>query len=304
MPDEHKYTAYTLAAAAFIHMHAAKGEVIYTDVDPDSTFNIPGSVYELDLNNDGLVDFSILFTSSVFYDFYYGYNARYVKRGVFASPQNGNAIAASSAGGGAFVYPYQLNFGVEVGPYAFSPGSFFDNFLQDELQTLQYIYHRTLLFSAYYSIVQEIRDAGWLSPWAGEFLGLQLNAFDQTHYGWLRLSMYVDSEIPYFKIKDYAYENKSGIPITTFIAPTSIQAEPESEIVIFSSGTMVYITLPDIPANSCDIEIYDLGGKLIHQEQTTAQKTTISLSHIPAGNYIIRCSDTQNETSKQLFINP
>jgi len=59
-----KLRAYSLAAGAIVTgITAAQAKIVYTDVDPDSTLSGNGSVYQLDLNNDNIIDFNINITS-------------------------------------------------------------------------------------------------------------------------------------------------------------------------------------------------------------------------------------------------
>lgn len=282
---------YAASAAAFLAAHSAQGEVVYTDVDPDVTVDIPGTGVELDLNDDGVVDFTFFFTSTNFFYFTYwgGLNA-YVVNAIFASPKNENGIAALSEGGGAYAYPYAISSGLEIGPYA-------GNFMQNAYQTLVYQFYAIISSFFYYPIVA----AGeWIFGQADKFVGLQLQEGDSTYYGWIRLT--VDPSNRAFTIKDIAYENTSDTPIETFITPTDIRNVSSFNMEIYAAGPDVHIVFPAPPAERCSISVYDLTGKLMHSEQTSAQHTTLSLPYIPSGNYIIHCSDSRNEMSKQLFL--
>jgi hypothetical protein len=55
-----KLASYSTMAGAFIALSSsANGQVLYTDVNPDETYSENGEFYELDLNEDGDIDFSI-----------------------------------------------------------------------------------------------------------------------------------------------------------------------------------------------------------------------------------------------------
>ena len=49
---------------AIIFSVSANAQIVYTDVNPDVTYNTNGGVYALDLNNDGITDFDITFTTA------------------------------------------------------------------------------------------------------------------------------------------------------------------------------------------------------------------------------------------------
>jgi hypothetical protein len=55
-----KLASYSTMAGAFIALSSsANGQVLYNDVNPDETYSENGEFYELDLNEDGDIDFSI-----------------------------------------------------------------------------------------------------------------------------------------------------------------------------------------------------------------------------------------------------
>src|SRR5690348_11875791 len=55
-----KLKSYTALAAPFVAgASMASGQVIYTDISPDTTLNKQGEIIFLDLNHDGTNDFAI-----------------------------------------------------------------------------------------------------------------------------------------------------------------------------------------------------------------------------------------------------
>lgn len=286
-----RISMYAASAAAFLTAHTTQADVIYTDVDPDVTIDVAGTGIELDLNNNGEVDFTFFFTSTNFFYFTYwgGINA-YVVNAIFASPKNANAIAALPGGGGAYAYPYAISSGIEIGPYA-------GNFLQNEYQTLVYQFYAIISSFIYYPII----TAGeWIFGQADKFVGLQLQDGDSTYYGWMRLT--VDPTNRAFTIKDLAYENTSDTPIETFITPTAIISEDIPAVKIYAAGNTVHVILSSSTVSSCTISIYNLAGQLIYSERSAEQHTEIAAGNIPTGNYIVHCTTEAGDTSKQVFI--
>lgn len=53
-----KLKAYSaLAGVVAVAPMAVNAQIIYTNVEPDTVVNFPDGVYNLDLNNDGIIDF-------------------------------------------------------------------------------------------------------------------------------------------------------------------------------------------------------------------------------------------------------
>jgi len=294
--NKHKYQAYSAAALAFLTGGHIQAEVIYTDIVPDAIIDTPGSSFELDLNNDGQADFSLYLLSSAYSinDYYLSLDLKYMKRGAYAAPANANAIAGFLSGGGAFAFPYHLNFGVEVGPYAFSPGSFFDNFLQEDHQTLRYYWTKSLYASPYFYYNYGNGVAGeWL---AGEgFAGLQLKLGEHVYYGWVRLFVWVGSNDASITVKDYAFESKNDIPITTFIAPSSTINTGNTEPVITCIGNTINIFTGDLEFGEAMVKVYDLQGSLVYMSDLDPDWMQITLDKIAVGMYTIQLSTSENK---------
>jgi len=97
--------AYSAFATFFLLSHdEIKGEIIYTDIVPDETYSTNGDEYLVDLNNDGVTDFSIniidISSSNVFFVMSEYYSA--LIQNVFILPTDGNAIAGSIVAGSYF----------------------------------------------------------------------------------------------------------------------------------------------------------------------------------------------------------
>ena len=57
-----KLSAFICTAMMF--SVSANAQIVYTDVIPDTTVNTNNGVYHLDLNNDGITDFNITYTTA------------------------------------------------------------------------------------------------------------------------------------------------------------------------------------------------------------------------------------------------
>lgn len=282
--------AYTAMAAAWMPSHA-DAEVIYTDVVPDVVIDMPGTGVEIDLDGNGINDFNFLFTSTNFFaSTYWGGFNLYVINAILATPTNDNAIAAFSTGGGAYVYPYVIDSGIDIGP---SAGMFFQN----DYQTLLYQFYAIISSAFYYPIIQ----AGeWIFGETDKFVGLQLASGDSTYYGWARLT--VDPSNRAFTIKDLAFESVAETPIETFLNTTEIQPVEYPQLQISSVGGNAYITCPDNIPFPVTIDVFDNSGKQVWHQQIQNSQTVLNTSQLPAGIYIVHVSGNGLSSAKQVLL--
>ncbi|HYV92675.1 MAG TPA: MopE-related protein, partial [Chitinophagales bacterium] len=189
-----KLKSYSLLASALIGSEAvANAQVIYTDLDPDVT-NYGVSAYSLDLNNDGVVDFTLegdahhdggveCTTSSC-----WGFtnNSQSVK----VSPAPGNSVAIASG------YP-------AIAGYLINSNLMWNDNSEQRLG----------LFSSWW-VSGGGSGGGTTGYWYcadKKFLPLRFIFNGEEHYGWVRLS--VACEYQSFTIHDYAYEQQPDTPI-------------------------------------------------------------------------------------------
>lgn len=153
------------------------GNIIYTDIDPDFNSENVGDVYNLDLNNDGIVDFTFSSYPTDTWTFWAepnlmtnGVNAFETVSGPFWSyivPLNKENIISQD-----LEYPYYY----------------------DPTQSLLVLDFCNTSFDFYCSY-------SWGDN-TDKYLGLRFIINEQIHYGWARL--YVKSATEWI-IKDYAY---------------------------------------------------------------------------------------------------
>lgn len=283
-------TTYSAIAVAFLQSSNASAEIQYTDIEPDIFISNPGQLYLLDLNNDGTDDFTFLFTSYNFLYFtYYGGANFYVFNGIFALPEAGNAIAAFTGSGGAYAYPYVIDEGIEIGPYA-------GNFLTDATQTMVYQFYAIVASYFYYPIYA----AGqWIFGETKKYIGLRLQDNDSTYYGWARLDVAFNNKS--FIIRDYAIESTPNTPISTFI-PVSINSEALNVNNIFTEGNNIHLEINQKSISDLYFNLFDLQGKCIMTQKVVNISTTIIAPPIPAGNYIVQLNSETTSYSKQVYL--
>jgi hypothetical protein len=153
---EEKLGKYSAMGAAFLlTAPLAQANVQFTNVNPDQSYGINGSV-NIDLNGDAIPDVRIRQANN---------------SSVFASPLNGAALAAQN--GISFVYPYALPYGANIGAGL-------------QFGAVGTASVATALNS--YSIW-----GNWTGGNVDAYLGVRFNVGPNTHYGYIHLEVVNDA---------------------------------------------------------------------------------------------------------------
>ena len=213
-----KLSAFIVSAMLF--SASANAQIVYKDVNPDSTITCLGSSctksYNVDLNNDGISDYSI---SSVRTGNICQRGGLVYRSYVSVSAFNTNAVVAVTS----TTYPLAMNFNNVISSgLSLSASGFVYNTWWGNCGT------------------------GTLNLWPNSvdrYLGLKLIVGANTYYGWARMQVVFGSQ-PSFTIKDYAYNSIPNQPIrageTSCTAPTVRLAASGS--LSFCAGDSVTLT--------------------------------------------------------------
>ena len=175
-------------------------QIVYNDLSSDvsrsctTAMRATGScstTYNIDLNNDSINDYSfIVSTSSHAHIGCSGYGCLLHDRttSVYVTPLNGNAVAVDAS-----AYPLYMNAGTNV---------------QSGL-TWSTLTSRTLRRGSGYTNISY--TGNWITSTNG-FVGLKFAAGGQTYYGWIRLSVAINSNTVSSNviIRDFAYNSNPG----------------------------------------------------------------------------------------------
>ena len=175
----------------------ANAQIVYTDVTPNSIIDTTNSVYHLDLNNDGVTDYNINFTTGTI-------------SGSCSGTQNSTA----------YYIKITLLDSNEVGTDATSP--FYPKvLLLDSWIDSSFTWKNTasqLLAEKLWHCIMVRPPYHWVAYYVGnwnnasnKYLPLRLNMGSQVYYGWVRLS--VANGVTNATIFDYAYNSTPGQPI-------------------------------------------------------------------------------------------
>lgn len=252
----------------------ANAQIVYTDVNPD----VSTSAYTLDLNNDGIADFTVSRSYSNTCNTYLCHNIctgcryRIIRWSVAITPLNGNAIAGTT-------YPSALNINDSVS------------------QGLNWN-------TAAGEILRNNTSVGNWSTTNDRYLGLKLIVAGQPYFGWARCSVSSSA----FTIRDYAYNSiadqriLAGESGASYITVSAISGSP------FCSGGNVIVPFSLSGSfNSSNIvtaELSDASGSFaspvsigsIVNNSSGSINATIPAGTITGTGYRIRVT-TSNPTS-------
>ena len=250
---------------AMLFSASANAQIVYTDVNPDSSVACNGNqncnlTYFLDLNNDGLVDFRI----NLGY-YYHNFNVRWVN----IIDSVGNAFAISTNGAKKL-------------------------FMNDTIGPSQTWQHDSLAYLRRWSSAV---NGSYLGEWiyeTGKYLGLALNVSGLTYYGWVRLDVTVDasSGTCICIIKDYAYNSIPNQPILAgqTIATGIIENSFASSINLFPNPATNHVTIELPNANEkFDVTIIDITGKIVYTTAASeTQKLEVNTNDFVEGIYLVQ----------------
>ena len=152
------------------------------------------------------------------------------------------------------------------------------------------------------------------------YLGLKLIVNNQSYYGWVRISIFLDDVRASFKVKDYAYEST---PETSILAGdkgnsitakspgklTEEQVAESNELRVYpnpvSSTTAISFSLSK--PEKVSITVYDVTGRIV---KTIADKeinegehqVTLDVKDMNAGIYLLRLQTAEFVRSKKIVV--
>ncbi len=274
-----KFSAFIVIAMMF--SASTNAQIFYTDVNPDVTINTNGGAYALDLNNDGITDFNITFTTTMF--------GSQTNKYITITPLGANKVGTD------YIYPNALPLNTLIDSSSF-----------------------TWLSNANQSLISRIwflppRSQTWIWQYRGNWNGasnkyipLQLDLSSQKFYGWARLDAATNAAS--FTVKDYAYNSIPNQPIlagetgsvTTGISENSFA----SSINLFPNPAKNHLTI-DLGSNNKKVEvtIADITGKVIYT--IVAQDThmvEVNTNDFAEGIYVVQIQTAGFITTKKLVV--
>jgi len=272
-----KTTLKFLIAAMLFSLFAVKikAQIVYTDIDPDTTIYMPvvpwnidsSHVYYLDLNGNDTIDMNIIIRN--YYQYSGGPNfgkSLYILRETDSFVSGGCAIGGSRED--------------------ISSGDTINEKLNwDEIK---YLFH-SLNFM---SFTCELPDLD-------TYFGLMIFAVSDTLYGWVRCSA-TDTSIT---IKDYAYNSTSNEYILAGQTVSGYDTLTlKNQINIYESNNSLNVDFSNVLFAQGLIKIYNTFGVLLKTASIIGLNNTLNISEISQGIYIIRIETPSAILNKQIYI--
>jgi len=190
-----KFLPCLFTLALILLIISAEAQIIYTDLNPDQTFNTNNAAYNLDLNKDGITDFTIncKFTTST----NNGCTGSHTDKAIKITPATGNAVAVFNGD------PAKLTSCDQVNATSI--------FQTSQNQILANYRWQCKLINGN-NMWKESKTGNWMTDASDKFLGLKIKVGLNTHYGWARMD--VSSDAGSFTIKEYGCSNIPDATIT------------------------------------------------------------------------------------------
>lgn len=275
---------YAFIVTAMMFSVSTNAQIVYTDVNPDTTVTCTTSPcsksYNLDLNNDGTADFT-LYTSR------YSDACYNTKQEVYISSQTGNRTVT-----------LMMNANDTIGSnLAFSANN---GMLRSVSSPSSLVWNSCISSNGNWNIGTD------------HYLGLQFAVGSNTHYGWALLNVSLSQPgrgfpgFVYFRVKEYAYNSipnqaiLAGQTITTGINENSFAAS----INLFPNPANNNFTI-DLGTNNTEAEvtIQDITGKTIYTTiEKDSQKVEVNTESFAKGIYIIQIQAGGSIATKKLVV--
>jgi hypothetical protein len=286
-----KVKNYTLLASSILASSmAAKGQVIYTDVDPDQEIGgILPSVYptllhdSIDLNNDGQFDFKMNLSIT-------GTNSNPNIPGFsFFESIDGFFNAANA------IHTYS----VEYAPIVFK------HECGDSIPVQQQLYG---LNFAVFSFQSTAFKANNWNDEHDQYIGVRCTVDGESHYGWIRVDVNTKDTLPNIVVKEYAYEATADKKIEVCdtggfgVGIHEIQNQ-QGDVTVSPNPSRgnCRITLNEEWQGNIQLSVRDISGKEVFATnfESNGQKRELPLnfSQLPSGLYFIHFKSAENSVA-------
>src|SRR5690606_3132936 len=112
----------------------------------------------------------------------------------------------------------------------------------------------------------------------------------------------VAADLKSVTIKEHAFNSNYGQPVyagNLWVGAEELAArQPE----LVQRGTHLDVTFPEELKSAATLQFFDLGGKLIREEELTATQSRIELENLPKGMVVAAVNNGQVSASKKVVI--
>jgi hypothetical protein len=273
-----KLKSYSALAGSVLAVGStADAQVVYTDVNPDSVIAM-NTFYELDLNNDGIKDFTLGQFSGTTSGI--SFNVAYV--GPMAAL---NAI--DTAGGSGLAAAVNSGFSVD--------------------STLNWV-DSAGAASGYASLlalavpILPAYNMGNFLGQTGKFLPLRFDLEGAMYYGWVRLT--VPSSATSITVIDYAYRNWPDAPSITGLTTDVGIAESalNGHVNVFAYNKDITVTLDKNITAEGTITVRNTLGQTIKSVAVTGSEMHIDMKDVKDGAYMVTIAQPSGAYTKKVVL--
>jgi len=280
-----KLAAYSAMAVAGVT--AASGQVVYTDVSPDSTFTFGDGMY-VDIDGDGTDDFIIGMGFSSWTSSGYQIDNGYI----FMAPLVGGNSQMGTAGWASNIwYGSALNLN--------DPINSAQNWVAGAVSNSYQLFASTF----YYSPLSNPSSVGGglygnFPDGTDHYLGFRFKISGATHYGWMRVN--VASDMSNMVLKDWAYEATADAQILAGQTVTSIEQNVINEAKIFSYDKQITINLSEQVEGI--VRVYNAIGQEVYSGQISDVNMVIDMPGAQVGIYTVVIESNNYVTQKKVSL--
>lgn len=265
---------YTAAAGAVLGAHVADAQNLYTNI-ADTTVSTNLGFYNLDLDQDGTIDFKI---------------TQYINSGpdsntnaVIISPYNATCFVAGKKIG-SYNYPFKLQAATivdETTDFTGVGGNFNTGYM-------------TFVVDG-----QNYPNSNWVGPQYDGYLGLGLSKNNRAHFGWARINIGPNSES--FTVKDFAINQEPDSAIVVGQELLSTQEMLLQDIHFVVKDNTLFVDLPSTLGKT-QISVRDVSGRQIFAASIQQAHAEFNLGEMPTGLYVVTFVADVATRSDKVFV--
>lgn len=263
--------AGTVVAAA----NSADAQIVYTNVTPDTVVNTGGS-YDLDLDNDGTIDFQFAVQHGTYM---YGTIPLMYDLAVVV-PGTGNAIDTVAGG-----QPPAHNLNDPIGSSLT---------WVDDVGASYQLLGLTLPAVAY--------QAGNFVGVNDKYVGLRFKIGAADHYGWVRIDL--NSAVTALTIKDYAYDGTAGTMIPAGSIATGIDESSAllaHAVTVISSDKTIRVNMNSAKAEGI-VTVTNTLGQEVANAKVTGSQVVIPMDNASTGIYMVTVSQESGRFTQKVIV--
>ena len=266
---------YTSAAAAVIASTSAHAQYQYTNI-ADTTIDINTNFYNLDLDQDGTIDFTITQ--------YVDTGAMGKTNAVLIQPYTGTIHRIAGKKENTYNYPFNMQAAAVLdGTTEFNGagGQFTTGYL-------------TFVVDG-----QAYPNSNWVGPVSDGYLGLQLWKNSVPYFGWARLSIGDSSKS--FTVKDFAVNLTVDSAI---VIGAELLGEIENtlgQVKFVQNNGRILFTKPS-SIEELNIRLLDMNGKMLQEISFRDEKTELFIGELPSAVYIVEMFSKGMIRSEKIFV--